>query len=869
MLDPAPRLAAPEAVPREDVVGLARRRPVPAPGRLVERPLLAPDRLVVLAEQAPGVAELEVVAAGEAGIAEPLDALPLLEEDLRGPLELPQEEERVVEGERDFGTPPLPRPIRQPLHVRERRLEGGDGLGVRVTPGGPGGDGGQVLDGLLGVVGPRVVMREAVHDLAEPARVEPLERARGRGVEGAALGLRHAPVDRLLGERVLEDVARLAGARPLVQELEPREVAEARLDAVGPVPEGVQQAQGDLPAEDRRRLQEAPGLGGQPVEAREQNLLDGVGHGERPAQLAVLAHRPRQLLEEEGVALGPRQDELGDRLGDGHRREHGAEDAQAVRGREGLERDLRGVGLLHAPRPMPRTAGQEQQDARARQSIDQRVQVGLRRPVDPVDVLDDEDQGLALALLECELPEQLLRPGVDGLRAQRLEPLRPGLDPEEPQEVRRGGLGHLLHDRLRTVRLVDAAERPHDSDEGQIRNRAAVREAVALEPRHGPVADSPPELEQEPRLADPGFSDDPDYLALPRHRRLQATQEQFQLVLPPDERRHGRPRFGRARLGSREDVGLRPGIVGGRRRREREVPAQERCRRGAGHDAVRLGALDERLEIPPRRAPGADVQLRGLAHVADEELADVDRLPHPDRRALLTPRPRDRVPDGDRGQRRAARRVADRVEPEDGQHPERAHPLDAAAEGARLLDHEVEGGAHGERRLRLGRREQTGAQEREATALPAARDGRRGRDVLDGRGRPQRARHRAPGLGGSRVLGPEPVLRDPGAEGVARDAERRRGPREVPAGSLQHLEQVVADRVVERPRHRRPLDRRRFGGRRRLELANALERAVISDALDISTARSRALASSRTLPGHRCSPRRVRASEERVLGGTA
>src|SRR5438128_1708962 len=52
---------------------------------------------------------------------------------------------------------------------------------------------------------------------------------------------------------------------------------------------------------------------------------------------------------------------------------------------------------------------------------------------------------------------------------------------------------------------------------------------------------------------------------------------------------------------------------------------QERCRDVADHDAVRLGALDQRFEDRHRRLLGLDVELGRAIALADEELTDVDR----------------------------------------------------------------------------------------------------------------------------------------------------------------------------------------------------------------------------------------------------
>src|SRR5262249_16289485 len=71
--------------------------------------------------------------------------------------------------------------------------------------------------------------------------------------------------------------------------------------------------------------------------------------------------------------------------------EHGGQGGSTIGGGGGGERHLRRVRLVDPGRPIPRTVGGDEQDARARHGLYERREEFLGRAVDPVKILDGED----------------------------------------------------------------------------------------------------------------------------------------------------------------------------------------------------------------------------------------------------------------------------------------------------------------------------------------------------------------------------------------------------------------------------------------------------------------------------------------------
>ena len=85
------------------------------------------------------------------------------------------------------------------------------------------------------------------------------------------------PVGHLLRERVPEDVDGLLRSRLLVQELQPSQLGEVRLEAARTLPELAEEPEGELAPQHGGGLQDGPALLGEALDAGEEDLLERPG----------------------------------------------------------------------------------------------------------------------------------------------------------------------------------------------------------------------------------------------------------------------------------------------------------------------------------------------------------------------------------------------------------------------------------------------------------------------------------------------------------------------------------------------------------------------------------------------------------------
>ncbi len=226
----------------------------------------------------------------------------------------------------------------------------------------------EVRDGLLLVGRAEPVMREQPGDLVLVAGVALLEPLGRHAVHPLAVVLDERSVRRLLDQGVLEAVLGLRPAAALAQEVQSLEFGERGADlAVAVGRQCLQQRQAELSAEDRRGHQREVRRGREPVDPRQDHLLDGRRDldddvvVEAPAvvlvhQRAGVCERAHELLQEEWVPLGRLQDPSFHLMGKGAGADQGMQELAARVAREGLKRDLAravreiaGGDLLHAP----------------------------------------------------------------------------------------------------------------------------------------------------------------------------------------------------------------------------------------------------------------------------------------------------------------------------------------------------------------------------------------------------------------------------------------------------------------------------------------------------------------------------------------
>ena len=290
----------------------------------------------------------------------------------------------------------------------------------------------QVVHGFLPELSGERMMGEHVHLLGETLRIEPLDGGGDLGVKRAPPRLQQALVGHVLGECVLEHIFHARKEPGLVDELRRLQAAERLLqDVLVDLRDFPQQRVRDVSADDGRRLQQSLVRLGQPVDTCDEHRAHRGGNldgGERLRQtIAVtLAHErsgldqdPHALFEKERIALRSLDEQ---RL---HGRELGIAPQQHVEQLFGvvlwqrLDADL-GVLALRAPGVgVLGPIVHQQQDARVRDRVDERVEHRLRFRVDPMKVFDHEHDGLHLRLAQKEALDGVERPLPALTRIQR------------------------------------------------------------------------------------------------------------------------------------------------------------------------------------------------------------------------------------------------------------------------------------------------------------------------------------------------------------------------------------------------------------------------------------------------------------------
>ena len=195
-----------------------------------------------------------------------------------------------------------------------------------------------------------------------------------------------------------------------------RHAPEIRLGHTG---HGLQERNGHVLADDGGHLEEELLRVRQAVEARLQDALDGSGTMTSDLQVGVLGHRARELLQEERHAFGMGHDHLG-QLGRqlllGH---DGMDHGEAVRRRQPIEPDLAGIGPSQPRRPVARAVRGDQHERITGEALGERGQRFLGGLVDPLDVLDGEDERTPAAPRDPHLAQHVHRARLDprsGLR---------------------------------------------------------------------------------------------------------------------------------------------------------------------------------------------------------------------------------------------------------------------------------------------------------------------------------------------------------------------------------------------------------------------------------------------------------------------
>ena len=256
-------------------------------------------------------------------------------------------------------------------------------------------------------------MGESLDLSAEATSIERLNRIDDSRVKFTPMLLQQATVGDLVRERVLERVLDVRDEPRLVQKLAFPKPVEARTEHfLRQIRHCPQQHEGHFLADHGCRLQERLVFRRKAIDARREHRLDGGGHAELAGGLhepivttfadehARLDQRPHALFQEERVAASAiDQNRLEPARGD-FMTDQAIEKGASILDREGIDANL-SVTTPIAPRVLVLgPIADEKQHTMAREAVDQGVEHGLRRRVDPVEILDDEDHRLAATLLE-------------------------------------------------------------------------------------------------------------------------------------------------------------------------------------------------------------------------------------------------------------------------------------------------------------------------------------------------------------------------------------------------------------------------------------------------------------------------------------
>ena len=263
------------------------------------------------------------------------------------------------------------------------------------------------------------------------------------------------------------------------------------------VVERLEEGQGDVPPDHGRGLEEPLLLARQAVDARGQDglhgrrnldALDGAGEpvGAGPATEGTgVDEGAHALFEKEGVAAGARHQQRLQRAEAGVVAQKRLEQSVGAVGGEGVEAELE-IGALARPRmAVIGAVGHQEHDARRRHRIHEGVEQGLRLGVGPVQILDDDEQGLPLARADEQALDRIEHALAPLLRFQLQPPRVVDRRVEQGQERRQQGPeahvkaehggGELLPHRGGGVIGLEQREASEELDHRQVRGGAAVR----------------------------------------------------------------------------------------------------------------------------------------------------------------------------------------------------------------------------------------------------------------------------------------------------------------------------------------------------------------------------------------------------------
>ena len=379
-------------------------------------------------------------------------------------------------------------------------------------------------------------------------------------MEGAPALLDQASVGDLARERVDERELDFRVEACLVDELGLAQADERGAELLGGrLGDGPEEPGRDRRSDRGRGLQDPLVLGREPVDPAasrawiEGGTWDPVERSGQPIPARLtgehsrLDQGPDALLEEEGVAARPVDQARRQRLERGVVAKQRPQQLLRAGSTERVHADLRVGGAGPPAMLVLRPAVDEHGQAPGGEALGETVDDGFRLSIDPVEVLDDEEDGPDLALAAQQPPDRLsgllppLRrvqvppPGVLHRHLQQGQDRRDDLGEAwiEPEEVPGDGVAEPAV----VVALVDPEVASEQTPHREVRRSGAVGDRAPLEDQPARRQRRAGDLPDEARLADARLADERRDLAMPIGGPPENLGEGSELVLAPDERR--------------------------------------------------------------------------------------------------------------------------------------------------------------------------------------------------------------------------------------------------------------------------------------------------------------------------------------------
>src|SRR5262245_45818611 len=389
-------------------------------------------------------------------------------------------------------------------------------------------------------------------------RIEPLDFLHDLAMESAPPILEQTAIGHLVGESMLEGVLEIWKEPSLVEELGSLKPGQAPAQRVlGELADCLQEPKGHVLADDRGGLQEPLILGRETIDTRGQDRLGRGGDlknlrclgqtigGPLTRQDLRLHQSPHTLLKEERVPFRPLDQQALEGLEPRIAPEKGLQQLTGAFGGQGVDAELPVVRLSAPAVLILGPVVDEQQQTCRWQTFHKVVEQRLGLGIDPVEILEQDQERLYLALAQEQSLDAIERP-LASLR--RVEPFPLGIvggQVEQPQQRRERGLEgsierqelprHFLEDLAGVIAVLDLKVGAEEIDDRQNRGRLAIRDRAALDHEPALGAMRAREVPVQAGLADARLAEDPDDLSATAPSEIERLGELSHLIRPSHE----------------------------------------------------------------------------------------------------------------------------------------------------------------------------------------------------------------------------------------------------------------------------------------------------------------------------------------------